>query len=51
MDGLWEWIDGMPVTFTNWEENQPDNWNFNEDCGELWVQHDLKWNDKACGYN
>ena len=39
--------DGQPLTFTNWREPEPNNFNGkDENC--LMVYSDGKWNDVAC---
>uniref|UniRef100_A0A672FLE1 C-type lectin domain-containing protein n=1 Tax=Salarias fasciatus TaxID=181472 RepID=A0A672FLE1_SALFA len=50
-EGTWKWVNGAPLTFTFWDDNQPDNWNRNsehprEDC--VHISHSLKWNDLSC---
>ena len=40
-----EWSDGNPVNFTNWEENQPNNYNGEQDCA---VMYRSTWNDFQC---
>lgn len=38
----------QPVTFTDWLENNPDNWKWNENCIEIWPFKGSKWNDREC---
>ncbi|CAN9497611.1 unnamed protein product [Ophioblennius macclurei] len=50
-EGVWKWVNGAPLTFTDWEKNQPDNWNGNkesptEDC--VHIAHTYQWNDLPC---
>jgi hypothetical protein len=40
------WIDGSNVNFTNWDTNQPDNYNRVEECGA--IVRTGKWNDVIC---
>jgi hypothetical protein len=41
-EGNFVWVNGEPVSYTNWSPSQPDNWN-NEDYVHL--SFDGKWND------
>jgi len=41
-EGVWEWVSGEPVTYTNWKAGQPDNWN-NEDYAHIYENG--QWND------
>ena len=52
----WWWSDGNSFKFTNWDENQPDNYNQNEFFMRMatrdinygdWSAHAGKWNDAA----
>ena len=42
----WLWVDGSQAIFTDWSQNQPDNWKGIEDCVEMVTSG--KWNDKDC---
>ena len=44
----YQWSDGLPTTFTNWNPGQPDNYNNVEDCAE--IRSNSLWNDANC-YN
>ncbi|KAL7384606.1 hypothetical protein ABVT39_005361 [Epinephelus coioides] len=50
-EGTWKWIDGTPLTLSNWVNDQPDNgggdprWG-EEDCAN--IRPDKKWNDLSC---
>ncbi|KAL7385481.1 hypothetical protein ABVT39_022403 [Epinephelus coioides] len=50
-EGTWKWIDGTPLTLSNWRKNQPDNgggdpqWG-EEDCAH--IRPDSEWNDLSC---
>lgn len=49
-EGTWEWVDGSNVTFTNWVENQPDDYNQNQDCSafRLFSPFTNLWDDIYC---
>ena len=42
-EGVWEWVTGEPVVFTNWNEGQPDDFGTGEDYGV--IEQDELWND------
>ncbi|XP_078360838.1 CD209 antigen-like protein A isoform X1 [Oculina patagonica] len=45
---LWLWVDGSPVTYTNWAKGEPNSPN-SEKCGEMYPkERGWKWNDKEC---
>ncbi|XP_069801385.1 CD209 antigen-like protein C isoform X2 [Dendropsophus ebraccatus] len=41
----WRWLDGTKVTYSNWINNQPDNYQNNEHCAET---KSGPWNDIHC---
>ncbi|XP_050518120.1 perlucin-like [Diabrotica virgifera virgifera] len=44
----WVWMStGRPIVFTNWQKNQPDNWEGKEHTLEVEYHYgkDLEWND------
>jgi len=46
-EGVFTWkSDGSILTYTNWKENEPNNYLDNEDCVQL--NHDSQWNDLRC---
>ena len=45
----YQWTDNSPVSFTNWNTGQPDNFNGVEECTE--TRPDQKWNDINCFLN
>uniref|UniRef100_A0A3B3Z743 C-type lectin domain-containing protein n=1 Tax=Periophthalmus magnuspinnatus TaxID=409849 RepID=A0A3B3Z743_9GOBI len=46
-EGVWEWTDGS--TFLPYlAQGQPDNWNDNEDCGQVVGESNGQWNDENC---
>jgi hypothetical protein len=46
-EGAFVWINGEPVTYTNWNGGEPNNSSGNEDCGEMsWSNG--SWNDNNC---
>ncbi|XP_026232644.1 CD209 antigen-like protein A [Anabas testudineus] len=52
-EGTWKWVDGTPLTVTNWAETQPDNGDGyikvgEEDCVQLLDGHSSEWNDVSC---
>jgi len=44
-EGNWVWVSGQPVTFTNWDFIQPDNYLQGEDCAHLIHNGSPFWND------
>ncbi|XP_041665587.1 ladderlectin-like [Cheilinus undulatus] len=46
-EGSWMWSDGSAVNTTIWLPGQPDNYQGNEDCTEIWGP-DFRWNDILC---
>ncbi|XP_063417277.1 perlucin-like [Mytilus trossulus] len=48
-EGVWIWSHSQNVvTFSDWDKEQPDNYNGNEHCLELWHYNGLYWNDYPC---
>ena len=47
-EGGWEWLDGSPVKYVNWDSNEPDDNFGGEDCVSL--RRNGKWNDIPCNY-
>ncbi|XP_065133202.1 uncharacterized protein [Paramisgurnus dabryanus] len=43
-------IDGKPLTFTNWDSGQPDDYRGAQDCGALTVDSGF-WDDVGCNQN
>ncbi|XP_078392315.1 C-type lectin lectoxin-Phi1-like [Cetorhinus maximus] len=41
----WKWVDGTPVSFTRWDQGEPNNWYGNENCA---VIRRASWNDVSC---
>ncbi|KAF7668437.1 hypothetical protein LDENG_00014640 [Lucifuga dentata] len=48
LDRTFGWMDGSPVVFQSWEENQPDFQNFDENCA-IMVSSTGFWHDWNCG--
>ncbi|KAJ7986772.1 hypothetical protein DPEC_G00331850 [Dallia pectoralis] len=48
-EGGWEWTDGSPFRFINWNAGNPDDY-ANEDCLSMLINSGL-WNDDNCDYN
>nr|XP_024656739.1 CD209 antigen-like protein 2 [Maylandia zebra] len=46
-EGMWKWVDGTPLTLTNWGRDQPDNGG-EEDCVHLGGDKQKSWNDLWC---
>lgn len=45
-EGTWTWVNGEPVTFTNWASGEPNSENSNEDYASFYYKFsDGKWND------
>jgi len=46
-EGEWEWADGTPWSFSNWESAQPDNaTHYGSTTGENYLQFVSQWNGK-----
>jgi hypothetical protein len=45
-EGAWFWSTGERFDFTAWSTNQPDDFQMNEDCVQLYVGG--LWNDRSC---
>ncbi len=43
-EGVWQWVSGEAVTYTNWAAGQPNNFD-NQDYVVMNSGTDLKWND------
>uniref|UniRef100_A0A3B4UHI4 Mannose receptor, C type 1b n=1 Tax=Seriola dumerili TaxID=41447 RepID=A0A3B4UHI4_SERDU len=49
LDGTFTWMDGSPVEFQRWDENQPDFHNNDENCAIITSSMGF-WHDNNCGY-
>ncbi|KAK3524640.1 hypothetical protein QTP70_033173, partial [Hemibagrus guttatus] len=49
-EGNWEWSDGNVYYpyLEYWRPGQPDNYNDNEDCGQVDGNSEGRWNDEHC---
>ena len=47
-ENTFEWSDGNPVIYTNWKDDQPNNWNGEQDCS---IMRGSQWNDFQCENN
>ena len=46
-EGMFTWkSDGSKLGYTNWKQQEPNNYLDNEDCVQL--NHDSQWNDLRC---
>ncbi|XP_071041008.1 macrophage mannose receptor 1 [Parasteatoda tepidariorum] len=45
--GIFRWSDGSPIDFTYWNENEPNNYQNQEKCCNMYVGNGL-WNDENC---
>ncbi|XP_059210527.1 ladderlectin-like [Centropristis striata] len=48
MEGTWLWTDGTPFRLTDWCTEQPDNWQGNENCLQIYKGDNKCWNDLRC---
>ena len=47
-EGQFKWVsDGSNVTYHNWNENEPNNYEENEDCVHI-SETTNQWNDRRC---
>ncbi|XP_078357186.1 C-type lectin mannose-binding isoform-like [Oculina patagonica] len=45
----WMWVDGSPLTYTYWNNQEPNNAAGRDYCVEMYSrQHGWKWNDRPC---
>ena len=49
-EGVYVWSSGQPITYSNWNSHQPDDYRHSEDCVEFWAQP-ATWNDNRCIVN
>ena len=42
-EGVWQWVTGESVDYTNWLDGEPNNSGGTEHYGEMWL--DGVWND------
>lgn len=47
LEGKWNWLNGVSVSSTFWQPQQPDNWDNNEHCGNIKAP-DYLLNDEKC---
>ncbi|VDH90109.1 Hypothetical predicted protein [Mytilus galloprovincialis] len=47
-NGKFVWSDGSIVNYTDWRKNEPNNFNNNENCTNLYNLNPKKWNDNNC---
>ena len=47
--GVYSWISGLPVTYSNWSPNEPNDWYHSEDCTEIFSKNS-RWNDRNCSW-
>ncbi|XP_064782794.1 CD209 antigen-like protein A [Oncorhynchus masou masou] len=53
-EGTWKWVDGTSLTTGYWAAEQPDDYERQEDCAEIYYGQDdpvKTWNDDKCGTN
>ena len=44
----YEWTDGSPVDYTNWELGEPNDSGGSEECVESFLSSGRAWNDNRC---
>merc|ERR1712064_58335 len=49
-EGVFSWVDGAPVSYTNWRFNAPNNNNNNQHCTQVRA-NDGEWDDVICNKN
>uniref|UniRef100_A0A8C5WA99 Mannose receptor C-type 2 n=1 Tax=Leptobrachium leishanense TaxID=445787 RepID=A0A8C5WA99_9ANUR len=47
-NGVWQWSDGSPLKFLNWENEQPSNSN-DENCAVIRTETSGAWQNRNCG--
>lgn len=48
LEGSMRWTDGSALSFANWGDGQPDDFNAQEDCVEKRASAGGTWNDRPC---
>ncbi|XP_059811722.1 C-type mannose receptor 2 isoform X1 [Hypanus sabinus] len=48
INGGWQWSDGSPLKYLNWERDQPVN-SLEENCGVIRTESSGRWQNKDCG--
>ena len=50
VEGTWVWVDGTNIEdgYKNWGDHQPDDYQGEEHCLQIWPNHGFHWNDVAC---
>ncbi|XP_070539201.1 perlucin-like protein [Ptychodera flava] len=48
VEGVWVWVDGSPLTYSNWMPGEPNNAGKREHCAHLYSNQHGKWNDYPC---
>ncbi|XP_029019881.1 CD209 antigen-like protein A [Betta splendens] len=51
-EGMWNWVDGTPLTTSYWMNNEPNNYDDRgEGCAEVRLhKEENSWNDEPCYY-
>ncbi|XP_077993136.1 lymphocyte antigen 75-like [Glandiceps talaboti] len=47
--GIYEWSDGTMLQYENWEVGEPNDFNGEEECVNIYAHSDGTWNDINCG--
>ncbi|KAM4705171.1 macrophage mannose receptor 1 [Rhinophrynus dorsalis] len=47
-EGGFTWTDGSPMSYENWAYGEPNNFEDQELCGEIYASYRLTWNDRHC---
>jgi hypothetical protein len=53
LNGNWKWVNGNEVSYTKWDEHQPDNLGGNQNCIQVWNAYpegNWKWDDMNCNH-
>ncbi|MHC4836571.1 MAG: C-type lectin domain-containing protein [Planctomycetota bacterium] len=49
-EGLWVWLDGVPVVYEHWDNGEPNDGGGGEDCGLIMTRNgrQSEWDDRPC---